>query len=293
VPAAFPRLHALEQKYGSLIKGQIRGARERRRSAEKAKNTAGSFSFRDGMQTLPDALARAVGRVTTGVRVDRIERDANGTWRVIGARDGEAITRRASAVILAVPAYAAATLIGRLAPAAATGLEAIEYAAVASVASAYRRDDVADPLAGFGFLVPKREQRRVLGSLFSSSMFEGRAPAGEVLFTTFVGGLRNPDLPGRADDELGAIVHDELVALVGARGAPRWTAITRWTHAIPQYNLGHRERLRPVDEAERALPGLFFSANYRGGVSVGDCIKTAHATAETVTRFLEATKAGG
>jgi len=287
VPAAFPRLHALEQKYGSLIRGQIRGARERKRSAETAKNTAGSFSFRGGMQALPDALAGALGRVTTGVHVHRIERDTDGAWTVTGMRDGETVTRRARVVILAVPAYAAAMLVRNLAPAATTGLAAIEYAAVASVATAYRRDDVAHPLAGFGFLVPRKERRRVLGSLFSSSMFEGRAPAGAVLFTTFIGGLRNPDLPGKSDDELGAIVRSELGELVGARGEPLWNAITRWTHAIPQYNLGHRERLRPVDDAERASPGLFFCANYRGGVSVGDCIKSAHAMAENVDRFLK------
>ena len=292
VPAAFPRLHALEQKYGSLIKGQIQGARERKKSAETAKNTAGSFSFRGGMQTLPDALVRAVGRVTTGVRVHRIERDTDGAWMVTGTRDGETVVRRARAVILAVPANAAAMLVRNLAPAATAGLAAIEYAAVASVATTYRRDDVAHPLAGFGFLVPKKERRQVLGSLFSSSMFEGRAPTGAVLFTTFIGGLRNPDLPGKPDDELGAIVRKELGELVGAHGEPLWNAITRWTHAIPQYNLGHRERLRPIDDAERASPGLFFCANYRGGVSVGDCIKSAHATAENVAGFLSGGPAG-
>lgn len=286
VPAAFPRLHALEQKYGSLIKGQIKGARERRRSAETAKNTAGSFSFRMGMQTITDALARAVGRVVTGVRVQQILRNADGTWTVTGIRDGAPVIHHARAVVLAVPAYAAAELVRELAPAATQGLAAIPYAAVASVASAYRRSDVGHSLAGFGFLVPKKEQRRILGSLFSSSMFEGRAPAGTVLLTSFIGGRRNPALPAKPDAELAAIVHGELQALAGARGEPLWMNVTRWTHAIPQYNLGHRERLRPVEDAERALPGLFFCASYRGGVSVGDCIKSAHGMAETVTHHL-------
>ena len=173
-----------------------------------------------------------------------------------------------------------------LAPAAAQGLTAIPYAAIASVATVYPRSDIAHSLEGFGFLVPRREQRRILGCLFSSSMFEGRAPAGSVLLTSFVGGARHPELPAGADAEIAAIVHGDLQALVGARGDPAWTAITRWTHAIPQYNLGHRERLRPVEDAERALPGLLFCANYRGGVSVGDRIQSAHAMADTVTRFL-------
>ena len=286
VPAAFPRLHALEQKYGSLIKGQIKGARERKRNAEKAKNTAGSFSFRSGMQTVTDALAAAVGRVMTEVRVHEIERGADGMWTVTGTRGGERVVRRARTVVLAAPAYEAAKLVRELAPTATQGLAAIQYAAIASVASVYRRADIAHSLSGFGFLVPKKEQRQILGSLFSSSMFEGRAPAGAVLLTSFIGGLRNPALPAKLDTDLAEIVHGELRALVGARNAPLWADITRWTHAIPQYNLGHRERLHPVEDAERALPGLYFCANYRGGVSVGDCIKSAHAMADTVTRFL-------
>jgi oxygen-dependent protoporphyrinogen oxidase len=286
VSAAFPRLHALEQKYGSLIKGQIRGARARIQNAEKAKNTAGSFSFRRGMQTVTDALARAVARVATGVRVQQIERNPDGAWTVTGTQGGEPVVRRARTVVLAVPAYEAAKLVRELAPAATQGLAAIPYAAIASVASAYRRADIAHSLAGFGFLVPKKEQRQILGSLFSSSMFEGRAPAGAVLLTSFIGGLRNPALPAKPDAELAEIVQGELRALVGARNEPMWIVITRWTHAIPQYNLGHRERLRPVEDAERALPGLFFCANYRDGISVGDCIKSAHAMADIVTRFL-------
>jgi oxygen-dependent protoporphyrinogen oxidase len=234
------------------------------------------------MQTLTDALARTVGRVETGVRVERVERDAGGTWTVTGKRDGETIARRAQAVIVAVPAADASALVRELAPAAAQQLAAIEYAAVASVASLYQRDDVADPLAGFGFLVPRREKREILGSLFSSSMFEHRAPQGTVLLTTFVGGMRNPDLPRRSDDDIAAVVGRELRALVGARADPLWIAIKRWPRAIPQYDLGHLERLRSVDEAERALPGLLFCANYRGGISVGDCIKSADATAAAV-----------
>jgi len=276
LPAAFPRLHALEQRYGSLIRGQIQGARERKRS----------FSFRNGMQTLTDALARTIGRVETSVRVERVERDGDGTWIVVGMRGGEAIARRARAVVVAVAAREASALLRALAPAAAQSLAAIEYAAVASVATLYRRDDVADPLAGFGFLVPRKEKREILGSLFSSSMFEHRAPPGTVLLTTFVGGMRNPDLPRRPDDEIAAIVGRELRELAGARADPLWSAITRWPHAIPQYDLGHLERLRRVDDAERSHPGLFFCANYRGGISVGDCIKSADAIASAVAASL-------
>jgi oxygen-dependent protoporphyrinogen oxidase len=286
VAAAFPRLHALEQTYGSLVKGQIKGARERRQRGETAKNAAASFSFRDGMQTLTDALARAVGAVETGVRVERVAREGDGTWTVDGTHGGAPVRRAARAVVVAAPAFAAAGLVRTLTPRAAQALEAIDYAPVASIASAYRRSDVAHPLAGFGFLVPKKENRQILGTLFSSSMFDGRAPTDTVLLTTFVGGRRNPACVALPDSELGASVHAELGALVHAHGAPLWTTVTRWPQAIPQYDLGHRARLAPVEQAERDLPGLHFCASYRGGVSVGDCIKSAHAIADAVGRGL-------
>ncbi len=169
VSAAFPRLHALEQKYGSLIKGQILGRRERGQSADKAKNMAGSFSFRHGMQTLTDALTDAVGRIETGVQVRRIERGADGNWTVAGARGGDPVLRTAKAIVLALPAHESAKLLRELWPPATKGLGAIEYAPVASVASAYRRDNISHSLAGFGFLVPKKESRRILGSLFRAA----------------------------------------------------------------------------------------------------------------------------
>jgi oxygen-dependent protoporphyrinogen oxidase len=134
-------------------------------------------------------------------------------------------------------------------------------------ASAYRRADIAHALAGFGFLVPKKEGRRILGTLFSSSMYDGRAADGTVLLTTFIGGLRQPDLPGEPDAVLLPLLHSELAALVGARGQPQWAAVTRWTHAIPQYNLGHRDRLRPIEAAERDLPTVPERTTGVGGLS--------------------------
>jgi oxygen-dependent protoporphyrinogen oxidase len=277
VSAAFPRLYALEQNHGSLLRGRIAGDR---------KGRGESFSFRRGMQSLTDALAGSIGRIETGVNVRRIETGANGVWTIAGARGSEPVLRRAKAVVLATPAHESAKLVRELWPPATKGLNAIEYAPVATVATAYRRADVRHSLAGFGFLVPKKESRRILGSLFSSSLFEGRAPQGIVLLTTFVGGMRRRELVAQPDGALGTLVHEELIALVGATNPPVWVDVTRWPSAIPQYNLGHAERLRPLEDAERARPGLFFCGSYRGGVSVGDCIQSAHTMADAVTRFL-------
>ncbi len=281
VPAAFPKLHALEQRWGSLIKGQIRGAKERRAKQETAKNTAKSFSFDAGMQTLTDALAAAVGGVQLGTRVVAIDRDADGSYALraaVGGEVGDGATRswRARHVVVAVAADAAAALVRPHAPDAAAAMATIDYAPVASVASAYARADVAHPLDGFGCLLPARERRRVLGVLFSSSMFDGRAPAGDVLLTTFVGGKRQPDLPAQTDDEIGSIVDAEHRALLGARAAPRWRAVTRWPRAIPQYTLGHLGRVARAVAVEQALPGVHLLGSWKGGVSVGDCIQNGH-----------------
>lgn len=294
VPAAFPRLAALERKYGSLIRGQILGARERKRSADTAKNAASSFSFRDGMQTLTDALSRALA-VECGVRVAAVRREAGG-FAVECERGGagakECFQRRARVVVLAVPAYAAARIVEPVDAGAARALEAIDYPPVAVVASAYRRGDVAHPLDGFGFLAPKKENPPVLGSLFSSTMFANRAPEGTVLLTTFVGGQRSPELARAPEDEIAATVQRALARYVGA-ATPLWSVVTRWPRAIPQYTLGHRERIAAVERAEAAAPGLYFCANWRGGVSIGDCIKSGHAMAERIGRELGAPAPAG
>lgn len=286
VRAAFPRLHALEQRYGSLLRGAILGARERKRKAEKSKSAAVSFSFHDGMQTLTDALAAALTDVQCNARVVQLARDPDGTYVVTVDRTGENAQLRARAIVLAVPAYAASTLVRPLASDAAGSLESIPYAPVVVVASAYRRSDVGHPLDGFGFLAPAREQPRVLGSLFSSTMFEQRAPSDTVVFTSFLGGRRNPALVAVPDEELLPTVRDELERLVAARGTPLVSEITRWPRAIPQYTIGHLQRIAQIEQAERELPGLYFCANYRGGVSISDCITNGEAMAHTVRDYL-------
>jgi oxygen-dependent protoporphyrinogen oxidase len=286
LPAAFPRLHALEQRYGSLVKGQICGVLERNRRPEQAKSVAPSFSFVHGLQTLIDALAARVS-VHTKTRATGLRR-GDGAIVVTVERAGAAAEIRARAVVLAVPADRAAMLVRDFAPDATRALAGIPYAPVASVASVYRRSDVAHALDGFGFLAPRVEQRRILGTLFSSTMFGGRVGKDRVLLTTFVGGQREPALPSLPEADLVRIVSVELAALLGARGAPLSCAVTRWPGAIPQYTLGHLQRIGAAVTAESALPGLFLCASYRGGIAVGDCIASGCHTADTVANHLGA-----
>lgn len=282
VRAAFPRLVELEARYGSLIRGQILGARERRRNAEKAKNTAAMMTFRAGMQTLTDALATRAGELIMNAQVTELARDG-ARFRVVTS-DGRTFDARS--VVIAVPAHAARRLIAPLGPAAGEALGEMIYPPVASVVSAYRREDVRHPLDGFGFLVPEKERRRILGTIFSSTLFPGRGPDGMVVLTTFVGGMRQPELARAPEADIAALVQAENAALLDAAPRAAVVCITRWAQAIPQYSLGHLERVALTEAAERALPGLHFCANWRGGISVGDCIKSGFATAERVAAAL-------
>jgi oxygen-dependent protoporphyrinogen oxidase len=151
---------------------------------------------------------------------------------------------------------------------------------VVNVALGFPRQAVTHALDGFGLLIPSREGRETLGVLFSSTLFPGRAPDGHVLLTVFVGGARNPDAPARDDASLIACVVEELTPLLGLGSAPDFARVTRWPRAIPQYNLGHLERLERIDSALADLPGLTLVGNWRGGIAVGDCINNALALAE-------------
>jgi oxygen-dependent protoporphyrinogen oxidase len=287
--AAFPRLHALEHAHGSLLRAQLSTAREGRRKGQPKPARPRSFSFREGMQTLPDALVRSLAHYTSQAGVTSIETRSPGPFAVSGLCSGKPFTQHAQAVIVATPAHAAAGLVAPHDTDAARALASIVHAPVAIVASAYRRADVAHALQGFGMLVPSRERRTILGTLFSSSLFEGRAPPGHVLLTTFVGGRRNQDMVEQDDAALARIVEEELAALLGAR-RPLWSEIVRWTRAIPQYELGHLERVQRIVEVSARQPGLFLCGSWREGVSIGDRIASAYAIADAAAGFLGQTQ---
>jgi oxygen-dependent protoporphyrinogen oxidase len=290
VRAAFPKLFEIEQRYGSLIRGQIKGAKERRRSGEVSKQAAPMLSFREGMQTLTDGIAARLDDLRLARRATAVARIASSGWEVSVSGPAGAETIRAGAVVIATPAAAAAQLVKPHAGPAAEALEQIPYPPVASVACAYARTDVAHALDGFGFLVPKKEQWQILGAIFSSTLFPDRAPEGSVLLTTFVGGMRQPELARADEAAIAALVQKELASLLGMRAPPQRLWVNRWERAIPQYTLGHLGRTLAIEQAERALPGIFFCANYLGGISVADCIKSSRAAADRVAEHLLRTR---
>lgn len=289
VQAAFPKLFALEQRWGSLVQGQLLGAAQRRRRSEAAKHRARSFSFDGGMQVLTDALAAAVGPIALGTPVQRIERDDQGLFHVHALRGQEAVHGRSRTVVLALPADRCAALLREHDAGAAAALDGIDYAPVATVATGYARAAITNALDGFGCLVPRQEQRQLLGVLFSSSMFGARAPAGAVLLTTFVGGMRQPQLTKRPLADVAALVRAGHAELLGARAQPLMTHVSCWPRAIPQYALGHLGRVARAEAAQQALPGLFLCASWKGGVAVGDCIKNGHGQAQAVAAWLHRT----
>ncbi len=273
----FPKLHALEQEHGSLLRGAFR-----------RRNTSGGpkgriFSFPEGLAELPRALATSLGgAVRYATRVQAIRRTAAG-WTVESG--GPAGAESFSAVLCALPADALAQLRFEGVPGAErlAELQAIEQPPVVSVFTGYRREDVAHPLDGFGLLMPEVERRRILGVLFSSTLFPGRAPEGHVALSTFVGGVRSPELARLDDAGLRQLVREELGALLGVRGEPVYCHVQRWPRAIPQYTLGY-ERFKAIFTGlEAAAPGLHFGGNARDGISLANCIESGRRLARTQT----------
>ncbi|MEI7551766.1 MAG: protoporphyrinogen oxidase [Verrucomicrobiota bacterium] len=273
----FPKLHALEQEHGSLLRGAFR-----------RRNTSGGpkgriFSFPEGLAELPRALAASLGgAVRYATRVQAIRRTAGG-WTIESG--GPAGAESFSAVLCALPADALAQLRFEGVPGAErlAELQAIEQPPVVSVFTGYRREDVAHPLDGFGLLMPEVERRRILGVLFSSTLFPGRAPEGHVALSTFVGGVRSPELARLDDAGLRQLVREELGALLGVRGEPVYCHVQRWPRAIPQYTLGY-ERFKAIFTGlEAAAPGLHFGGNARDGISLANCIESGRRLARTQT----------
>ena len=276
VRAATAKVYALEAEHGSLIVGAL--ARALRGRASGPQPVGKLVSFRRGMSELPRAIAAALGEAVLCARpVSGLVRDS-GSWRL---RAGE-LELTAEHVVLSTGAAEAAALIEPLDRECGHLLRSVPYPPVASIALGFDRAQVAHPLDGFGMLIPRRENRHTLGALFSSTLFPGRAPEGRVLLTVFIGGARNERIADLDDDELIEQVRLDLGPLLGISGAPAMVRVTRWPRAIPQYTLGHLDRMARVDSALTALPGLHLRANWRDGISVSDCVANARSLADTL-----------
>jgi oxygen-dependent protoporphyrinogen oxidase len=289
VKHAFPRLHALEQRYGSLLAGQFFGARERKRRAEKSKQEAKKVSFDDGLQVLIDTLQqRLAGSIRLNAPVVRASQTAAG-WEITQREGGCEQTSGHSAVVFAGPAHKLPGIrITTERPIHCAALAQIDYPPVSSLVLGFRRGDVAHPLDGFGMLVPEVEGFKILGTLFSSSLFPGRAPEGHVTLTSYIGGVRAPALATLGTDELVELTLRDLRAILGVNGEPAFIHRAFFRHAIPQYEVGYGRFKTLMNEIEARAPGFFLAGHYRDGVSLSDSIVSGHNVAERIQHFVAA-----
>ena len=290
VKHAFPKLLETEQKYGSLLKGQFFGASDRKKSGEVSRRDAKLFSFDEGLQVLTDALAAQLGdSLKLNAPVLKMIQSDDG-WRV-STSSGEA---EHSSVIYCGTAYKLADLkIESQASVDFLAFAEILYPPVASVVLGFRREDVAHPLDGFGMLIPKIEGFKILGTIFSSSLFPNRAPENFVTFTSYVGGERQPELAALPAEKLFELVCDDLRALLGVKGKPVFTHHHFWPRAIPQYNVGFGKFKDLLNEIESRAHGLFFAGSFRDGISLGDSIVSGVNIAESVGKTFLTTDGHG
>lgn len=282
--AAFPKLHEMEVRYGSVLRGAMK--------SRPAKGTprAGLCAFREGMEALPRAIAARLGDslfLKTSVTSPR-QGKANGKpWFELGVVHGEQQkTLAASAIVVATPANAASSILRGVNDQFSALLSRIEYAPVAVVSACYRREQIQRSCDGFGFLVPRAEGLQVLGTVFNSSLFPGRAPEGMVTFTSFAGGATAPEFCKLSAEKIVATVCDEVARVLGIRGVPVTTNLNRYERAIPQYNLGHTQTIQSLESLAAATPGLFLAGNYLSGPAIGACVEQANRTAQDVRVYL-------
>ncbi|MBA3353482.1 MAG: protoporphyrinogen oxidase [Blastocatellia bacterium] len=274
---AFPRIYELEKRYGSLLKGAVFS--RRKGSAKLPKGTPRSITFKQGMQVLTDALAAELGgSIKLNANVRAIRKSDVGRIEVETPSGLELF----DAIVVCAPAHSTGKLIRSLDEEAALALEAIYYPPVTVVVMGFHHDQVRIDPSGFGFLVPALERRNILGSLWTSSVFENRAPLGYHLFTTFIGGSRNPELCDEEEGRLAEIALEELNAILGISGDPVITVVKKWKRAIPQYNIGYDRVLNALDRFRNSHERIFFCSNYYKGISVSDCVKNGLSTGNEV-----------
>ena len=306
VQASFARLANLEAESGSLLAGAIHAARAAKANKNKPARSLRPYrlcGFREGLQTLTDAMAKALGAsLLTEARIYSISQSSdlrleigdqksasqipNLKYQITYQRHGEMATIQSNSLIIATPSFVAANLLDEHAPELTHLLADIPYTTLAAVPLAYRTEQVARRLDGFGFLAPRGQGLRTLGSIWNSSLFPSRAPDGFVLTNNFIGGETDRDAMQLSDDEWTDIVHRDLQTVLGITGTPIRLPITRWARAIPQYNLGHATRIATIEAALVRRPGLHLAGNYLHGVALGDLIKQGKELAGEVKQWL-------
>jgi oxygen-dependent protoporphyrinogen oxidase len=279
--ATLPRFLDMERDHRSLILAMLRKARS------QASGTSGAryslfLSFDEGMEVLVKTLANAIARcdIRLGTLVDTIEH--NSRWKIKTNREE---TIEADAICLAVPAYIAARLLSSTNQTLATQLKQIKYASTATINFAYRRAAIQHPLDGFGFVVPFIEKRSLIACTFSSVKFSGRAPEDHVLLRAFVGGALQPEMFDLDEAEMLARVEADLRELLGIGEKPLFAEVAKWQNSMPQYEVGHLDRVQAIENELQQTPGLSLAGNAYRGAGIPDCIRSGEAAAEKLFNY--------
>lgn len=288
--AAFPVLYESEKASGSIIRGVFKVMKQRKSKNEQGPREKPALqTFRDGNESLIRALAAKLGeQLACSVQLISIEpldprQEAMAPrFRVVlRSPRGEEIVE-AERLILATPTNVTGKLLAPLDSSFESQLSEVNYSGVAVVSLGYRKEDVGNSLEGFGFLVPRSSGLSVLGTVWNSSLFPGRAPEGQALLTSFVGGATNPGAIRQSTESLAAQVHREITPLLAIRKEPVFTNVTIWQRAIPQYNVGHTARLAALEKLRTRYPGLHFAGNYFIGPAIGTCVEHSLKVADEI-----------
>jgi oxygen-dependent protoporphyrinogen oxidase len=289
--ATFPRFFELEQQHGSLIRGMMAAKRQAPPGAARGARRTMFVSLKNGLSDLVTALAARLTQQGVELRLGymaealRVRSHQPGRWMYdLILNNGSALS--AESLVLATPAYVSAELLRPLTPIAGGLLDMIPYASTATIAMAYPAEKIAGAVEGFGFIVPRIEGRDLIAVTWTSLKWPHRAPAGQVLIRCYVGGVGRETILELDDAALIAKVRAELSALCGINAEPHFTEVNRWWKAMPQYVLGHLDRLNQLDAALSRYPGLVLTgAGYRG-VGIPDCIRDGALTADRIIRHL-------
>jgi oxygen-dependent protoporphyrinogen oxidase len=281
--SCFLKVYNLEQKYGSLIKGMLKLQKEAKKTGKKVGAGPGGVltSFYDGMGMMINALTGILGgRLRTGIRAVSVDKQKDNY--LVYLSDGSHLD--AEAVVFAAPAFETSGMVKGIDKKLSSVLSEIPYPAVSVVCFGYKRERFKHPLDGFGFLIPGREGRKILGTLWDSSVFPNRAPEGYVLLRSMLGGVRMSDLALQDENRLTDIVMAELRDVMEITVQPDFVKVYTHKQGIPQYPLGHQQRLATIDKMTSNFKRLYLTGNAYRGIGVNDCIENSYTLAERIVQ---------
>ncbi len=292
--SCFPRIFELERDYGGLFKAMIKLGLQKKKEKKKKDEKSGPAgpggvltSFEGGLEVLTNSLRDAFkGTIFMQAPVQKVEKDPDGGFIVHAG--GQKSPVKADVFVTASPAYAASSFLAPVDPAIPGTLDRIPYAPMSIICFGLKKEGVGHSLDGFGFLVGMKEKSRILGSLWDSSIFPGRAPEGYCSLRSMAGGARDTKTPFLTDPELVGIVEKELGHIMGLKSKPEFVKVFRHEQAIPQYIVGHGKNLEQCDSLETKHRGLFFAGNSFRGVGINDCVREAYLVADKILKLTNA-----